>query len=111
VIGDLCEKSARELGLQPGVKIGSGIIDAYAGWIGSVGAKVDISNESLDTDDATDSVEQAFHRLAVVAGTSTCHLVMSKDPVFAPGIWGPYRDVLLEGRWLTEVFSPSRDPS
>ncbi|KAI5848159.1 hypothetical protein BZA05DRAFT_404614 [Tricharina praecox] len=102
VVGGLCEKSAKELGLQPGVKIGSGVIDAYAGWVGSVGAKVDISDKALEAGYAKNSVEQAFHRLAVVAGTSTCHLVMSKDPVFAPGIWGPYRDVLLEGRWLAE---------
>ncbi|KAA8892718.1 FGGY family of carbohydrate kinase [Sphaerosporella brunnea] len=102
VIGDLCEQSARELGLKPGVKIGSGVIDAYAGWIGSVGAKVDLGGQSLDLDCSNNDVEQAFHRLAVVAGTSTCHLVMSKDPVFAKGIWGPYRDVLLQGRWLAE---------
>lgn len=27
---------------------------------------------------------------------------MSPDPVFVPGVWGPYRDVLLPGRWLAE---------
>jgi len=101
VVGELCEKSATELGLKPGVKIGSGVIDAYAGWIGTVGAKV-ASQNSLDKGYPTSDVEQAFHRLAVVAGTSTCHLVMSKDAVFVPGVWGPYRDVLLEGRWLGE---------
>jgi len=99
-------ESAKQLGLVPGIKIGSGVIDAYAGWVGSVGAKVDIFEKSIDTEDAENSVEQAFHRIAVVAGTSTCHLVMSKEPVFAPGIWGPYRDVLLEGRWLAEVLFP-----
>ncbi|KAF8246239.1 Pentulose kinase [Wilcoxina mikolae CBS 423.85] len=102
VVGDLCEKSARELGLKPGVRIGSGVIDAYAGWIGSVGAKFECDNESLNTDHAKDDEEQAFHRLAVVAGTSTCHLVMSKDPVYVAGIWGPYRDVILKDRWLAE---------
>jgi FGGY-family pentulose kinase len=91
-----------ELGLKPGVKIGSGVIDAYAGWIGTVGAKVVMGQESLDKEHSMSDVEEAFHRLAVVAGTSTCHLVMSKDAVFVPGVWGPYRDVLLEDRWLGE---------
>jgi len=88
--------------LNPGVRIGSGVIDAYAGWIGSVGAKFEWANESLNTNHAKNDEEQAFHRLAVVAGTSTCHLVMSRDPVYVTGIWGPYRDVILKDRWLAE---------
>lgn len=87
VVGELCEKSAADLGLKPGVKIGSGVIDAYAGWVGTVGAKVDMGSESLGIKHNSDSQEQVFHRLAAVAGTSTCHLVMSKDPVFVPGVW------------------------
>ncbi|KAI5778943.1 FGGY family of carbohydrate kinase [Geopyxis carbonaria] len=102
IVGDLCESSAAQMGLPSGIKIGSGVIDAYAGWVGTVGAKVNISEKSLDQGHSKGDLEQAFHRLAAVAGTSTCHLVMSKDPVFVPGIWGPYRDVLLEGRWLAE---------
>lgn len=27
---------------------------------------------------------------------------MSREPVFVPGVWGPYRDVLLPGYWLAE---------
>jgi len=102
VVGDLCEKSAMDLGLKPGVKIGSGVIDAYAGWIGTVGAKVNMGEKSLDKGFDKSAMQQVFHRLAAVAGTSTCHLVMSKDPVFVPGVWGPYRDVLFEGHWLAE---------
>ena len=41
MVGTLCDKAARELGLPTGIAIGSGVIDAYAGWIGTVGAKVD----------------------------------------------------------------------
>jgi FGGY-family pentulose kinase len=84
------------------VAVGSGVIDAYAGWIGTVGAKVNLKKESLDTLHATDDVSQAFSRLAAVAGTSTCHLAMSKDPVFMDGVWGPYRDVLIPNYWLAE---------
>lgn len=27
---------------------------------------------------------------------------MSKDPVFVPGVWGPYRDVILPDFWMAE---------
>lgn len=80
------------------------MIDAYAGWIGTVGAKIDPETESghLDDDMSHNVLGQAYSRLAAVAGTSTCHIAMSKEPVFVPGVWGPYRDVLLPGRWLAE---------
>ena len=82
--------------------MGSGVIDAYAGWIGTVGAKVDLGDDQLNADAPKNDLQQAFSRLAAVAGTSTCHLAMSKDPVFVPGVWGPYRDVLLPNYWLAE---------
>ena len=88
-VGWLSAQAAADLGLHTRVRIGSGVIDAYAGWIGSVGA----GGGPLDA---------AFHRLAAVAGTSTCHLVMSRAPVFVPGVWGPYRDVLVPGMWMAE---------
>lgn len=101
-MGRLSEKAGQELGLPAGIAIGSGVIDAYAGWIGTVGAKVQLESSSLDEAAASNDVSQAFTRLAAVAGTSTCHLAMSKDPVFVPGVWGPYRDVLLPGFWMAE---------
>jgi len=102
LVGTLSEKAAAEMGLNPGVAVGSGVIDAYAGWIGTVGAKVKLDEETLDMSHAKNDVEQAFTRLAAVAGTSTCHLAMSRDPVFVPGVWGPYRDVLLPEYWMAE---------
>jgi ribulose kinase len=82
--------------------VGSGVIDAYAGWIGTVGAKVDLGSAHLQDGVEESDVSQAFSRLAAVAGTSTCHLAMSKEPVFVNGVWGPYRDVLLPGFWMAE---------
>jgi nuclear pore complex protein Nup93 len=78
------------------------VIDAYAGWIGTVGAKVKLDPNQLDDLAPRNDVSQAFTRLAAVAGTSTCHLAMSKDPVFVPGVWGPYRDVLIPDYWMAE---------
>lgn len=91
-----------QLGLPQGIAVGSGVIDAYAGWIGTVGAKVDPEHGAPDHTHAQNDMAQAFTRLAAVAGTSTCHLAMSEKPVFVPGVWGPYRDVLLPDFWLAE---------
>ncbi|KAL8281807.1 hypothetical protein RB597_009495 [Gaeumannomyces tritici] len=102
LVGGLSEKAAAELGLPAGVAVGSGVIDAYAGWIGTVGAKVKLTPDELDETVPPNNVAQAFTRLAAVAGTSTCHLAMSKDAVFVDGVWGPYRDVLVPGYWMAE---------
>lgn len=102
LVGTLSEKAAQQLGLSAGIAVGSGVIDAYAGWIGTVGAKVRLGPDHLDETQAKNDVSQAFTRLAAVAGTSTCHLAMSKEPVFVPGVWGPYRDVLIPDFWMAE---------
>lgn len=81
------------------------MIDAYAGWIGTVGAKVDMKPEwasNTSSDPALGSKIEAFTRLAVVAGTSSCHIAMSPDPIFVPGVWGPYRDTIFPGCWMAE---------
>lgn len=78
------------------------MIDAYAGWIGTVGAKVTLGKDELESGIATNDMTQAFTRLAAVAGTSTCHVAMAPEPIFVPGVWGPYRDVLIPGYWMAE---------
>ncbi|CAG8237820.1 unnamed protein product [Penicillium salamii] len=105
--GGLCEEAARQLGLNPGTAVGSGVIDAYAGWIGTVGAKfaMDTTRHLINGDSirgGTNEREEVFSRLAVVAGTSSCHIAMSPDPVFVPGVWGPYRDTIFPGCWMAE---------
>ncbi|KAI9659887.1 MAG: hypothetical protein M1821_001239 [Bathelium mastoideum] len=102
ICGTLSEKAAEDMGLPAGIAIGSGVIDAYAGWIGTVGAKVHLTNHELSAGVPSNDVSQAFTRLAAVAGTSTCHIAMSKEAVFVPGVWGPYRDVLIPNYWLAE---------
>jgi FGGY-family pentulose kinase len=104
--GELCgtlnAKAAEQLGLPEGIAVGSGVIDAYAGWIGTVGAKVKLSDAELDGEHSKNHQSQAFSRLAAVAGTSTCHIVMSEHPVFVNGVWGPYRDALIPDYWMAE---------
>ncbi|KAJ7725096.1 FGGY family of carbohydrate kinase [Mycena metata] len=95
----LCKKAAEELGLVEGTPVGSGIIDAYAGWLGTVGARYTVDGKLSDSMPALD---ESRHRLAAVAGTSTCHLVQSPEGVFVNGVWGPYRDAMFRGWWMNE---------
>uniref|UniRef100_A0A8D0LAX7 Carbohydrate kinase FGGY C-terminal domain-containing protein n=1 Tax=Sphenodon punctatus TaxID=8508 RepID=A0A8D0LAX7_SPHPU len=41
-------------------------------------------------------------RFAVIGGTSSCHMGVSQDPIFVPGVWGPYYSAMVPGFWLNE---------
>ncbi|GAA5859802.1 hypothetical protein JCM8547_007034 [Rhodosporidiobolus lusitaniae] len=90
----LSKKAAEELGLLEGTAVGSAVIDAYAGWIGTVAAPTDGQK--------TSSLEDSSHRLAAIAGTSTCHIVQSSEACFVPGVWGPYKHAVFPGYWMNE---------
>lgn len=102
IVGKLTTQSAEELGLTTECIVGSGVIDAYAGWIGTVAGKVDIPSLSEMAEKSDGSIATACGRLAAVAGTSTCHIAMTRDPCFVKGVWGPYKDVMAPGYWLAE---------
>jgi D-ribulokinase len=88
-VGGLAATAAEELGLRAGTAVGASLIDAHAGALGMLGAAGDPTR--LD------------RRLAVIAGTSACHLAVSEERFDVPGVWGPYWEALLPGRWLTEA--------
>lgn len=90
-------RAAHDLGLAPGTAVGSAVIDAYAGWIGTVAAA-----DAGAKGQPPPSLEDAAHRLAAVAGTSTCHIAQSTRGISVPGVWGPYRDAVFPGRWMNE---------
>jgi FGGY-family pentulose kinase len=92
-VGSLTERAARELGLAAGTAVGVSIIDAHAGGIGLLGTT---------TDGAPLSEAELDQRLALIGGTSSCHMAVSKDARFVPGVWGPYYSAMLPGLWLTE---------
>ncbi|KAF8630051.1 hypothetical protein AX15_003136 [Amanita polypyramis BW_CC] len=94
----LSKRAAQELNLAEGTPVGSALIDAYAGWVGTVGARNNSDGKLSDTP----SVDESQHRLAVVAGTSTCHIVQSPKSIFVNGIWGPYKDAVFRSWWINE---------
>lgn len=89
----LSVQAARELGLVAGTPVGVAIIDAHAGGLGVLGARVAKS---------APVPEKLNRRLALIGGTSSCHMAVSAKPRFVPGIWGPYYSAMLPGQWLTE---------
>lgn len=93
-IGNLTHEAASELGLTTNCAVGIGIIDAHAGGLGLLGAVWDGS----DTQDLS-LLETA---LALIGGTSNCHMAVSREAKYIPGIWGPYYGAMVPGMWLTE---------
>ncbi|WP_042696785.1 FGGY-family carbohydrate kinase, partial [Azospirillum sp. B506] len=92
IAGGLTAEAARELGLTPGIAVGTSMIDAHAGGIGVIGVPLEAAG-TVDFD----------RRLALIGGTSSCHMVMSPGAArFIPGVWGPYHSAMLPGLWLNE---------
>jgi len=59
------------------------LIDAHAGGVALAGA-------------------HPSGTLALISGTSNCHMLCSEKEIFTPGVWGPYWSAMLPNYWLTE---------
>lgn len=85
-IGEMSEGlssiAAEELGLPPGIPVAEGGIDAY---LAMVGLNITVPN-----------------RMGIIMGSSTCHMVITDEAVFGTGVWGPYPDALIKGKWVLE---------
>ncbi|HEM8557598.1 TPA: FGGY family pentulose kinase [Citrobacter koseri] len=81
----LTAQAAQEMGLPAGTPVAVGLIDAHAGGIGTVGVE-----------------GGALNNMAYVFGTSSCTMTSTNDPVFVPGVWGPYYCAMVPGLWLVE---------
>ena len=84
-------RAAAELGLPEGIPVGASAIDAHAGGIGTIGVTLPEGPAVFD------------RRLALVGGTSSCHMTVSAEPRFVPGIWGPYFSAMIPELWLNEA--------
>ncbi|MGB3813626.1 MAG: FGGY-family carbohydrate kinase [Shinella sp.] len=81
----LTVQAAADLGLAVGTPVAAGMIDAHAGGIGTVGVDGPPENN-----------------LGYVFGTSSCTMTSTREPVFVPGVWGPYFSAMVPGMWLNE---------
>jgi FGGY-family pentulose kinase len=79
----LSRSAAEDLGLLPGTPVAQGGIDAYLGMLG------------MGATNAGD--------VAVIVGSSTCHLAQSKEGVFGSGAAGCYPDATVEGLYTIEA--------
>ncbi|XP_037825515.1 FGGY carbohydrate kinase domain-containing protein [Lucilia sericata] len=86
----LSEEAAKEMNLLPGTIVGTSLIDAHAGALGMFGCRSTEYNCELEG------------KLALICGTSTCHMSLTKEPCEANGIWGPYRSAIIPGYYLNE---------
>jgi ribulokinase len=81
--GVLSATAAADLGLKAGTPVAQGGIDAYLGMLG-LGATGDGD-------------------VAVIVGSSTCHLAQSREGVFGSGAAGCYPDATVEGLYTIEA--------
>jgi FGGY-family pentulose kinase len=79
----LVQAAAEALGLPTGIPVAQGGIDAYLGMLGLGATK--------DGD------------VAVIVGSSTCHLAQSRAGVFGSGAAGCYPDATVEGLYTLEA--------
>jgi len=86
----LTASAAAELGLTAGTAVGVSIIDAHAGGIGMLGMAEDGASPDLD------------RRLALIGGTSSCHMAVAPEKRPIAGVWGPYFSSMVPGLWLNE---------
>lgn len=86
----LSGQAAKELGLLEGTAVGTSLIDAHAGGLGMIGCSAPGISNNLTS------------RLALICGTSTCHMAVNENKIFVNGIWGPYYSAMVPGLWLHE---------
>ncbi|WP_298958030.1 FGGY-family carbohydrate kinase [uncultured Roseibium sp.] len=87
-LGQLSEKAAQELGLTSSTLVAASMIDAHAGAMGTLG----VTAEAVGPD-----------RMALIAGTSACHITVAQQAAFVPGVWGPYYGAVLPDLWANEA--------
>lgn len=92
-VGPLSEAIARTMGLEPGIIVSCPVVDAHAGGLGLLAAQ---------PDSVKGTPIEFSKRLAILAGTSGCHMAVSQENTRVPGVWGPYYSSLIPSLWLHE---------
>jgi FGGY-family pentulose kinase len=86
-LGPLTQAAAGHLGLTPRCRVAAGMVDAYAGAVGLLGAET------------AGAGPQDF---ALIAGTSSCVMTLGTAPLRGDGIWGPFADATIPGFRMSE---------
>lgn len=86
----LSATAAEEMGLLTGTPVSTSIIDAHAGGIGVL-----LCNNG--------SVIDIEERMALICGTSTCHMKVNRNAIFTSGVWGPYYSAMVPYYWCSEA--------
>ena len=90
--------AARELGLAPGTAVATSLIDANAGWLGSI-----LCHEGGQTQraapDRTSARRVMGARVALICGTSICQMWQAPWRCLVPGVWGPFPEAVISGHF------------
>ncbi|KAK3607536.1 hypothetical protein CHS0354_025791 [Potamilus streckersoni] len=89
----ICREVAAEMGLCPGTSVAVSMVDAHCGTLGCLGCMTEKSVLELPP---------LTCRMALICGTSTCHMSMSEEPHFVSGVWGPLYSIIIPGLWGNE---------
>ncbi|MBP1848767.1 FGGY-family carbohydrate kinase [Rhizobium halophytocola] len=89
-VGHLTIRAAAELGLDPGIPVAAGMVDAYAGALGVLGP-------------AASDPDQLARQAALIGGTSSCLISFAPEPHFGRSLWGPFKDAVIPDQWLVEA--------
>lgn len=81
--GTLTPRAAAELGLTTATTVALSGSDSYAGMVG------------------INALEPGT--MALITGSSTCQIAVWNEPVFDPGLWGPFKLAVAPGTWLLEA--------
>ncbi len=88
-LGPLTPDAASDLGLTTTCRVGAGVVDAYAGALAALGP-------------LTKDAASMTRHCALIAGTSSCVMTMSRQSIGIKGIWGPHLGTILDGFWQLE---------
>lgn len=101
MIGHLSAEIAHQIGISLNggdqtIKIACPLIDAHAGAI----SMLTFSDRSISKSNLGKSFENI---LCMIAGTSTCHMVLNQNRTMTKGVWGPYPNAIIPGYYLREA--------
>ena len=89
VVGNISSELAQNLNLPSDCIVLTSQIDAHCGGIGILGAR-EVTAKTVD------------QKIAIIAGTSSCHMVCNLEKHICPGVWGPYYGAMLPNFYLHE---------